>query len=76
VTTEAHMGDDQPLELITALKHGRISRREFLVRAAALRFSGAAINAFLIAWDGNSAASVASASGLPQARATSASPSV
>ena len=75
MTYEARVGDDQPLELITALKHGRISRREFLVRAAALGFSGAAISAFLIAWGGNSASGVAPAVGFPQAHAASAAPS-
>lgn len=74
MTTEAFVGDDQPLELITALKHGRISRREFLVRAAALGFSGAAISAFLIAWDGDSASGVVPAAGFPQTYSTSAAP--
>ncbi|MGN6756766.1 MAG: hypothetical protein ACTHMJ_10310 [Thermomicrobiales bacterium] len=74
MTYEARVGDDQPLELITALKHGRISRREFLVRAAALGFSGAAISAFLIAWGGNSAGDVGPAVGFPQIHSITAAP--
>ena len=35
--------------LIAALRRGRISRRDFVVRAAILGFSGAAINVFLVA---------------------------
>lgn len=35
--------------LIADLRHGRISRRDFVVRAAVLGFSGAAINVFLSA---------------------------
>ena len=38
-----------PRQLLGALKAGRISRREFIIRAAAFGFSAAAINAFLIA---------------------------
>lgn len=40
--------------LIAALRQGRVSRRDFIVRAAALGFSGAAINVFLIACGGTS----------------------
>ncbi len=39
----------QSEQLYRALKDGRISRRAFMVRAAALGFSATAINAFLIA---------------------------
>lgn len=35
--------------LVAELRHGRISRRDFVVRAATLGFSGAAINVFLLA---------------------------
>jgi oligopeptide transport system substrate-binding protein len=42
--------------LIAALRQGRISRRDFVVRAATLGFSGAAINVFLIACRGGSPA--------------------
>ncbi len=41
-----------PGELFDALRDGRISRRRFIIRAAALGFSASAINAFLIACGG------------------------
>lgn len=46
----------RPGQLFGALKDGRISRRAFVVRAAALGFSASAINAFLIAYGGDVAA--------------------
>jgi len=48
--------------LIANLRQGRISRRDFVVRAATLGFSGAAINVFLIACSvGNTAPTTSSA---------------
>lgn len=45
-----------PQQLLGALATGRLSRRDFLIRAAALGFSASAINAFLIACGGTSTA--------------------
>ncbi len=63
--------------LVADLQHGRISRRDFMARAAALGFSAAAINIFLIACGGSPTATVAPAapSTAPSA-AASAAPSV
>ena len=47
--------------LLTALRQGRVSRRDFVVRAAALGFSGAAINVFLIACSGGTPVTTAPA---------------
>jgi oligopeptide transport system substrate-binding protein len=58
--------------LIANLREGRISRRDFVVRAATLGFSGAAINVFLIACSvGNSPPTSSSApSSAPTAAVT------
>jgi trehalose/maltose transport system substrate-binding protein len=45
-----------PQQLLGALASGRLSRRDFLIRAAALGFSASAINAFLIACGGSATA--------------------
>ncbi len=59
--------------LLAALRQGRISRRDFLVRAAALGFSGAAINLFLIACSsGSSTATTVPAISTPSSAAASA----
>ncbi len=47
--------------LLAALRQGRVSRRDFVVRAAALGFSGAAINVFLIACSGGTPVTTAPA---------------
>ncbi len=59
--------------LIASLRQGRISRRDFVVRAATLGFSGAAINVFLIACSvGNTTPTTTSApSTAPSAAPTS-----
>jgi trehalose/maltose transport system substrate-binding protein len=53
VTAEQQSPDVQPRQILNALRQGRLSRRDFVVRAAALGFSAAAINAFLVACGGS-----------------------
>jgi trehalose/maltose transport system substrate-binding protein len=59
VTTEQQSPGVQPRQILNALRQGRLSRRDFVVRAATLGFSAAAINAFLIACGGNATATPA-----------------
>jgi trehalose/maltose transport system substrate-binding protein len=44
----------EPRQILSGLRSGRLSRRDFMIRAAALGFSASAINAFLIACGGDS----------------------
>lgn len=60
----------RPGQLFGALKDGRISRRAFVARAAALGFSASAINAFLIAYGGAAAAATPPASATAPLRST------
>jgi oligopeptide transport system substrate-binding protein len=61
--------------LIASLRQGQISRRDFVVRAAAFGFSGAAINVFLIACGGGASTTPAASTAASAAPSSSAAPS-
>lgn len=67
-----------PQQLLGELRSGRLSRRQFMIRAVALGFSASAINAFLIACGGAATATPvpsAAPSARPSTAAASTAPS-
>lgn len=61
-----------PQQLLGALTSGRLSRRQFMIRAAALGFSASAINAFLIACGGSATATTGTSAGASASASTGA----
>lgn len=64
-----------PQQLLGALTSGRVSRRQFMIRAAALGFSASAINAFLIACGGSATATTGTSAGASASSSSSTRPS-
>jgi trehalose/maltose transport system substrate-binding protein len=62
----------RPRQILSDLREGRLSRRDFMLRAAALGFSASAINAFLIACGGGSATNTPASSAVGSAAASAA----